>query len=63
MKFTAATLLALPLLAVATPMSLEARQSAGTCDTGTLECCGMTISVGARQGTERRPLADDYSMP
>ncbi|KAI0766806.1 fungal hydrophobin [Irpex lacteus] len=44
MKFTAATLLALPLLAVATPMSLEARQSAGTCDTGTLECCGMTIS-------------------
>ncbi|KAI0091264.1 fungal hydrophobin-domain-containing protein [Irpex rosettiformis] len=44
MKFTAAIILALPLLAVATPAPLEARQSAGTCNTGTIECCQQTIS-------------------
>ncbi|GJF00057.1 fungal hydrophobin [Phanerochaete sordida] len=40
MKFTAASLLALPLLAVATP--LEVRQN--TCSTGTLQCCQSTES-------------------
>ena len=41
MKFTVASLLALPLLAVATP--LEVRQD--TCSTGTLQCCQSTASV------------------
>nr|AAY97884.1 hydrophobin 1 [Phlebiopsis gigantea]ACM89291.1 hydrophobin [Phlebiopsis gigantea] len=41
MKFSVATLLALPLLAVATP--LEVRQS-GSCDTGSLQCCDSTIT-------------------
>ena len=45
MKFTAATLLALPLLAVSTPGPLAARQSAGSCNTGTIQCCQQTISV------------------
>ena len=42
MKFTAATLLALPLLAVATPF--EARQDRD-CDPGSLQCCNSTVSV------------------
>ncbi|KAI0696459.1 fungal hydrophobin-domain-containing protein [Cytidiella melzeri] len=40
MKFAVATLLALPLLAVATPTSLQARQS---CDTGSIQCCQQTL--------------------
>ncbi|KIP01475.1 hydrophobin [Phlebiopsis gigantea 11061_1 CR5-6] len=40
MKFSAAALLALPLLAVATP--LEVRQN-GSCDTGSLQCCESTV--------------------
>lgn len=41
MKFTTATILALPLLAVATP--LEVRQAAGQCDTGSIQCCNKTV--------------------
>lgn len=46
MKFSASlavvSVLALPYLAVATP--LEARQS-GACDTGSIQCCESTIDV------------------
>ncbi|KAI0091265.1 fungal hydrophobin-domain-containing protein [Irpex rosettiformis] len=49
MKFTVATLLALPLLAVATPAPLEARQSAGNCNTGPIQCCQQTISSTSSQ--------------
>ncbi|KAI0804650.1 fungal hydrophobin-domain-containing protein [Irpex lacteus] len=49
MKFTAATLLALPLLAVATPAPLAARQSAGECNTGSIQCCQQTISSTSQQ--------------
>ncbi|KAI0777031.1 fungal hydrophobin-domain-containing protein [Irpex lacteus] len=49
MKFTVATVLALPLLAVATPVALETRQSAGNCNTGPIQCCQQTISVSSSQ--------------
>ena len=45
MKFTVATVLALPLLAVATPVALDARSDAGSCNTGPIQCCQQTISV------------------
>ena len=45
MKFTVATALALPLLAVATPVALDARSDAGSCNTGPIQCCQQTISV------------------
>ncbi|KAI0084573.1 fungal hydrophobin-domain-containing protein [Irpex rosettiformis] len=51
MKFTAATLLALPLLAVATPAPLAARQSAGDCNTGPIQCCQQTISSTSAEGS------------
>ena len=41
-KLSVAALLALPLLAVATP--LEVRQ-AGSCQSGSLQCCNSTTSV------------------
>ena len=44
LRATAASLLALPLLAVATPV--ERRQS-GTCSTGSIQCCNSTVSVRA----------------
>nr|ACM89295.1 hydrophobin [Phlebiopsis gigantea] len=47
MKLTTASILALPLLAVATP--LEVRQN-GSCDTGSLQCCTNTISSTSAQG-------------
>ncbi|GJF00058.1 fungal hydrophobin [Phanerochaete sordida] len=48
MKFAVATLLALPLLAVATP--LEVRQSAGSCSTGSVQCCDSTVSSTSAEG-------------
>lgn len=45
MKFAAASLLALPLLAVATP--LEVRQS--SCSSGSVQCCDSTISSSSAQ--------------
>lgn len=41
-RLVAFTTLALPLLAVATPVELQARQS---CSTGSLQCCDSTVSV------------------
>lgn len=42
MRVAIASLLALPVLAVATPLSV--RQSGGTCSTGTVQCCEKTVS-------------------
>ncbi|KAI0766804.1 fungal hydrophobin-domain-containing protein [Irpex lacteus] len=50
MKFTVATVLALPLLAVATPVALETRQSGGNCNTGPIQCCQQTISANLLAG-------------
>ncbi|KIP11530.1 hydrophobin [Phlebiopsis gigantea 11061_1 CR5-6] len=48
MKFTIATLLALPFLAAAGP--LEARQGAGSCSTGSMQCCNTTVSSNSTEG-------------
>ncbi|KIP08222.1 hydrophobin [Phlebiopsis gigantea 11061_1 CR5-6] len=49
MKLTTASILALPLLAVATP--LEVRQN-GSCDTGSLQCCQSTVSTTSTNGQD-----------
>ena len=41
--------LALPILAVATPVELEARQ---TCSTGAIQCCNSVQSVSTVQAGE-----------
>ncbi|OSD08038.1 fungal hydrophobin [Trametes coccinea BRFM310] len=46
-RVVAATVLALPLLAAATPVELEARQ---TCSTGAIQCCSTVESASSVSG-------------
>ncbi|KAM5537112.1 hypothetical protein V8D89_009258 [Ganoderma adspersum] len=46
-RAVAFTALALPLLAVATPVELVARQS---CSTGSVQCCNSTVAANSASG-------------